>query len=88
MRIPILPDWTKGLPGVTILYSCDILEFFQYSHNIHKVGGFVLDGLLPKPMAINGNRKLSGNKRATKYYWLLGDVRKLRISMLEKEANK
>ena len=88
MRIPILPGWTKGLPGVTILYSCDIMEFFQYNHNTSKVSGFILDGLLPKPMAINYNRKLSGSKCATKYYWLLGDIRKLRISMLEKEVNK
>ena len=88
MRIPTLPDWTKGLPGVTMLYSCDILEFFQYNHKTGKVGGFILAGLLPKPIAINYNHKLNGSKRATKYYWLLGDIRKLRISMLEKEANK
>ena len=86
MRIPVIPSWCKSLPDTTILYSCDILEFFQYSHNIRKVGCFILGGLLPEPMAINDNRKLNGRKRATKNYWLLGDIRQLRKDMLNEDS--
>jgi hypothetical protein len=87
MRIPIIPEWTKGLPVSTMLFSCDIMEFFEYNgKSSEMVSGLVRDGLLPTPASFN-KFKLQGNKRATKKYWLLGDIKKLRASMLDKEQH-
>ena len=87
MRIPIIPNWTKGLPASTMLFSCDIMEFFEYNGDHNKcVSGLIRDNLLPLPVSFN-DFHLKGSKRATKKYWLLGDIRKLRLSMLENKGD-
>ena len=81
MRIPIIPSWCKGLPDTTILFSCDILEFFGYHTNQNRACDYVREGLIPEPNAVT--LKLTGSKNKTKYQWLLGDIRNLRAEMLK-----
>ena len=87
MNIPILPNWTKGVSGRMMLFSCDIHEFFQYkkSKTNSAVAALIRDGYIPEPRILK-DLKMQGNKRATKKYWLLSDIRELRESMLDKQA--
>ena len=91
MRIPILPVWTKGLPDSTLIFSCDILEFFEYrpdSHGYKSVGvsDHLKNGRLPQPK--KNDCTLERAKKGSKIHWLLGDLRELRRVMLEQEASK
>jgi hypothetical protein len=80
MKKPIIPEWCKGLPNSTMLFSCDIIEFFNYK-NINDVSGLVSKGRIPKPINLKGTGLKMGShlggKSATKWYWRLGDIRKL-----------
>ena len=87
MKLPIIPEWCKGLPDKTILFSCDIVEFFDCKN----VTRGVANKIIPEPIQMKLTKfKLKGIKGATKYYWLLGDIRKLRTKMLseQKEMNQ
>ena len=95
MDIPTIPAWCKGLPDSTILFSCDILEFFKFNGDLSSssVSSCIKCGLLPKPSPIitksvagvfsgaHRNRKSLRNKQ-----WILGDIRRLRKDMLNDKA--
>ena len=85
MKIPVIPDWCKGLPDSTILFSADIFEFFGYECKMSNCHVYIRDNLLPEPKESTATS--TGTKRARKYYWLLGGVRKLRIDMLKDQDN-
>lgn len=86
MKVPILPEWTKGVSGTMMLFSCDIHEFFDYkkSKTNSSVAGLVRDGYIPEPRVLE-TLKIQGRKKATKKYWLLSDIRELRESMINKQ---
>ena len=84
MRIPVIPDWCKGLPNSTMLLSCDIYEFFDYKNINGKSSGVaasIRDGYLPKPIALDF--KMKGSRSKNKYQWTLGQIRELRVDMLK-----
>jgi hypothetical protein len=88
MKKPIIPEWCKGLPNSTMLFSCDIIEFFNYK-NVNDVSNHINKGYIPKPISLRGGelkmgRNIAG-KAATNRYWLLGDIRSL-AKELEKQA--
>lgn len=85
MRIPVIPTWCQGLPDTTILYTCDILEFFQYNvtdkkQNSKQANVYLNNGYLPKPKELPFKAKGASIRRNK--MWLLGDIRKLRAGML------
>ena len=87
MKKPIIPEWCKGLPNSTMLFSCDIIEFFNYK-NINDVSNFINKGYIPKPTSLKGRIRMGRNikgKAATNRYWLLGDIRAL-AKELENQA--
>ena len=86
MRIPIIPDWCKGLPDSTILYSADVVDIFGYTPKVmSNVTSYIRRDLIPEPSGIRPSIK--GRRRATKHVWLLGDIRKLRQEMLKNKDN-
>ena len=84
MRVPVIPDWCKGMPDHLKLYAEDVMEFYGLksgrgnAHNIYKE---ISNGHIPKPLKI----KVSGSRSN---YWLLGDMRELRIKLLNDELLK
>ena len=71
-----IPDWTKGLPASTKVYSDEIMEFFGYDNSKKaSVRQYIKEGLLPEPFVSPKLLGGSGCKRARKLFWLLGDLR-------------
>ena len=88
MRIPIIPAWCQGLPDTTMLYTCDILEFFQYNvadknNNSTQANSYLNGGYLPKPKELPFKSK--GTMRRRDKMWLLGDIKILRAKMLAEQ---
>ena len=96
MKIPKIPSWCKGLPDSTILFSCDILEFFKEHGDTSSssVAHYISQGLIPNPLPVDFSstpesplRRKQKNKKSTrKKQWLLGDIRKLRKDMLNEKT--
>lgn len=80
MKTPIIPEWCKGLPGSTRITSNEILEFFGYKNNPLSVAQYISKGYLPRP--IYSKQGSVGAKNRRNKYWLLGDIRKLRVDAL------
>ena len=95
MKIPAIPDWCKGLPNSTMIYSEDIIEFYGYSSSSRYAAQMsayhhVERGNIP----IATHKKHPDQSRSTfsikperanapRNIWLLGDLRKLRADMLK-----
>ena len=96
MRVPIIPSWCKNLPDTTILFSCDILEFFKYSDRTsvssRDVNNLIKYGSIPSPAIRvikidNLNFKAKRSSTFTrKHQWSLGDIRQLRKDMLNENS--
>ena len=86
MNIPTIPDWCNGLPGTTRITSAEILEFFGYRGKSSNVGVYLSRGSIPEPI-ISKDGSVGRMNRRNKY-WLLGDIRKLRLEMLNEHTNK
>ena len=88
MRVPIIPSWCKGLPNTTRLTTADILEFFEYPDspcNSANANKYLSKGYLPEPVRSKRGSVGAMNKRDK--YWLLGDIRKLRVDMLTEKQD-
>ena len=80
MKIPTIPDWCKGLPNTTRITSAEILEFFCYSNKANSVSAYLSRGYIPEPITSKDGSVGRMNRRNK--YWLLGDLRELRESMI------
>ena len=91
MNTPTIPDWCKSLPDSTIIHSADIWEFFGYTQKQvqQNITIYIRDGLLPPKCKRLEFKSRSGLKGTVvkKIHWLLGDIRKLRVKMID-EAKK
>ncbi len=83
MKIPIIPDWCKGLPDKTKLCAEDLLEFYGLKitpANKTNIYRGIKKGKVLSPSNIEGH----GPKRS--FCWLLGDLRKQRNEMINKNT--
>ena len=85
MRIPKLPDWTKGLPNSTRIMASDIMEFFGYKTDKKSAGNFIEKGLLPPAERLVVKNLNSVPRRTDRLFWVLGELRNLRSDMLKEQ---
>lgn len=95
MKIPVIPDWCKGLPNSTMIFSEDILEYFGCSSSNRRAAQVAARYHVDHgniPMATHKKHPDQGRStknikperaNALRSIWLLGDLRKLRADMLK-----